>query len=171
MAATGHATAKQSEINPPVDSASHQDLLTMLNQKRANYGFKPLYPDADLDGLANLYLQTIIGRRSFMIEPLTFIGYPVLYQDIANAVGAEGYILRTHGLTLSFGIGTTQTFQTALDDDRNRPALMDNTMDLIGFASGIVGEGPEWLEEPPGGGVPVEITGYTIIVVITAGDF
>ncbi len=155
-----------------LQSASPPTDLGKLNSARNAHSAKSVEPSIALDQLAHIYLTELLERRT-----LTPSGYGstverILADDVALALGAEGYRYRYVGVVVAYGQSLNHALDVATGTVANGPALFEPAMDVAGIASGVIPAGDAWYAPPPGGfGRDIEMTGMTIVVIVTAGDF
>lgn len=163
------ATALAQTSSPPDTAMLHEQ----LNAQRTARGLRPVQAHAGLDGLAAALLAELVNARR--LAPMIGRTTPQaeLSQIVANAIGLpEGYDYRHVGLVVTYGVGIERTLNDAFEVQANEPVLYDNIMDLAGIASVEVPAGAPWYAPPVGGvGREVELTGYTLVVILLAGDF
>ncbi|MEZ4570745.1 MAG: hypothetical protein R2849_10555 [Thermomicrobiales bacterium] len=94
-------------------------------------------------------------------------------EDVAAAIGEDGYNYRYVGLVVSYGQNLDNAIGVALGTTANGPALFESAMSQAGIASAPIEEGAApWIAPPPGGvGRAIELTGLTVVVIVTAGEF
>jgi len=163
------ATALAQTSTPPDTGTLHDQ----LNAQRVARGLRPVEGHAGLDTLAGALLADLIDARRLAPEIGRTTSQAELAQLAANAIGLpEGYDYRHVGLVVTYGVGIERTLNDAFEVQANEPVLYDNIMDLAGIASVEIPAGAPWYAPPVGGvGREVELTGYTLVVILLAGDF
>lgn len=122
--------------------------------------------------LARRYLDEIIASRNLIPAIQTSDSATALYRDVATAIGEGGLAYRFNGLAVAYGPDLNNAVAAAVGDPANRPVLLEPVMDIAGFAFAEVPPGEPWLVPPPGGvGASIDLTGRTVVVFVTAGDF
>jgi hypothetical protein len=157
---------------PP--QASGAALHALFNAERAARGLPPATPDAGLDQLAQQHLDGILATRNLIPPAGREVSRQVeLARLVAEAIAAEdGWAYRHNGLVVSYGVGLERTMSDAFEVQANRTVLFDPILDVAGLAGAEIPAGAPWFAPPVGGsGPPVELTGYTLVVIILAGDF
>lgn len=161
------------QTSPPTSSSANS-LHDQFNAEREERGLAPLTHSAGLDALAWQQLHGILAERQ--LAPA--LGRDVTAQiKLAELVAAavqepDGWSYRHNGLVVSYGVGIERTLNDAFEVYANRTVLFDPIMDVVGIAIAEVPPGPPWLAPPVGGSGPdVELTGYSMVVIVLAGDF
>lgn len=143
----------------------------MLNDARRADSVRQLQHEPRLDELARQYLDAIIEKRDLTPPPAFDPSQRLLAEDIAARMGPDGHAWRHAGLLVAYGLGEGQAVGDALQAEAAWPGMLDRAMELAGLASAVVPPGDPWLVPPVGGeGPAVELTGYTVVVLITAGQ-
>jgi len=146
--------------------------LARINSARAARSVGPLESSSQLDGLAASYLADLLDRRELTPAGYGSVGDRILSEDVALAIGEGGYRYRYTGVVVAYGESVNNAMDVAVGTTSNRPALLEPAMSLAGVASGEIPAGEPWIAPPPGGeGREIELTGMTIVVIVTAGEF
>lgn len=147
--------------------------LARINSARAARSAGPLEANQQLDQLAAGYLNEVLASRSFTPSGYGTLDARVLSEDVAAAIGEDGYNYRYVGLVVSYGQNLDNAIGVALGTTANGPALFESAMSQAGIASAPIEEGAApWIAPPPGGvGRAIELTGLTVVVIVTAGEF
>lgn len=146
--------------------------LARINSARAARSAGPLEPNAQLDGLAASYLDDLLDRRELTPGGYGSIGERLLSEDVASAIGEGGYRYRYTGVAVAYGESVANAMEVAVGTTSNRPALYEPAMSQAGVASSEIPAGEPWFSPPPGGeGRDIELTGMTVVVIVTAGEF
>jgi hypothetical protein len=158
----------------PSGSDADADLHTLFNAERASRGLAPVAQDTGLDQLAQQQLEGILATRNLIPPAGRNVSRQVeLARLVAESITAEdGWAYRHNGLVVSYGVGIERTLNDVFEVQANRTVLFDPVLDVAGLASAEIPPGAPWLAPPVGGsGPPVELTGYTLVVIVMAGDF
>lgn len=146
--------------------------LSRINSARAGRAAGPLESNAQLDGLAAQYLADMLERRALTPAGYGDVGNRRLSEDVASAIGNGGYRYRYTGVVAAYGESVNNALDVAVGTIANRPALLEPAMSQAGIASGEIPAGEPWFAPPPGGfGRDIELTGMTVVVIVTAGEF
>lgn len=144
-----------------------------LNTARSQTGVKAVAPHQGLDRLARQYLDDIVQARDLAPDAAVSGNQRALADGVARSIGLdEGFAYRHTGLMVGYGLDREQAVLDVLEDPATHPAMLDGIMDLAGSASRTVPPGEPWLAPPVGGSGPaIDLTGYTLVVIVTAGDY
>lgn len=133
---------------------------------------EPVAANASLDELAGRYLAAILDNRDLTPPVHDPYNPRILSDDVSRALGEEGPSYRYVGMMVSYGPDVRQAMAAGLGAAANRPAMVDPVFEVAGIASAVIPEGSPWFAPPPGGsGRDLNLTGQTVVVVITAGRF
>jgi hypothetical protein len=145
--------------------------VNLLNGARAREEVQPLAPHEGLDRLAGRYLDEIMASRTLVPPGYGRLNARVLSEDVVAAIGEGGLRYRYTGVVVSYGNSLSNALQIATGTEANGPALLEPALDFAGIASATVPAGDPWFAPPPGGGLDIELTGQTVVVIVTAGDY
>ncbi len=146
--------------------------VNLLNGARVRAKVQPLARHEGLDRLAERYLDEIIASRTLVPPGYGRLDARVLSEDVVAAIGDDGPSYRYTGVVVSYGISLSNAIEIAVGTVANAPALLEPALDLVGIASAPIPAGEPWFAPPPGGsGLEIELTGMTLIVIVTAGQY
>lgn len=153
-------------------SPEAETAVNRVNVARQRFRGEPLTEHAALTGLAQRYLDEILASRELIPAIQTSDNATALYSDISTAIGEGGLAYRFNGLIVAYGADLNNALTAALATPANAPALLDPVMDIAGVAFAEVPAAEPWMVPPPGGrGEHLDLTGQTLIVIVTGGDF
>ena len=153
-------------------SESSAPALGRLNGARQSSGAERVESSAALDGLAARYLDDLLTRRSLIPAGYGAVGQRTLSDEVAGAIGADGYNYRYVGVAVAYGQSLNHAMDIALGTVANGPALFEPALTMVGLASAAIPAGAPWFAPPPGGfGREIEMTGMTLVVIVTAGPY
>lgn len=167
------AAGALAQAEPPA-SDSEAALHIQFNVERAERGLTPAIQDTGLDQLAQQQLAGILATRNLIPPAGRDVSRQVeLARLVADAITAQdGWAYRHNGLVVGYGVGIERTMNDVFEVQANRTVLFDPILDVAGLASAEIPPGAPWFAPPVGGsGPPVELTGYTLVVIVLAGDF
>ncbi|MFW6074188.1 MAG: hypothetical protein ACOC9Y_01240, partial [Chloroflexota bacterium] len=141
-----------------------------ITERRDGVQLDELQRDARLDAVASDYLEQLIDRRDF--SPLTDPGSTgELASNIASALGNGEDDEQIAGISIGYGPGFGAAVGHASGNASHSFALLDPDLDRFGAASTVVEGESEWLaESPDDSGVTIDLRGYTLLVIVTAGS-
>ena len=146
--------------------------LGKINNARSARSVSRLEPSQALDGLAANYLDDLLARRDLTPAGYGAFGERVLSDDVAAAIGDDGYRYRYVGVVVAYGQSVNHAMDIAVGTVANGPALFEPALGYAGVASGVISAGEPWFAPPPGGvGRQIEMTEMTMVVIVTAGAF
>lgn len=149
----------------PVESA--QPLLP-LGDARERLELPPLTADARLDALALRYAREAVAARCLCLA--TTSGGQPEDQLLADVIAALGAVEVRAGVVIGWDGSVERAVAAALGRPAQAGALLDAELSLVGVGSVVVPPGEPWLEPAPSGeGPPIELTGYQLVVIVTAG--
>ena len=156
--------------------ADDDHALNLLNSARTRAEVQPLTRHAGLDQLAGRYLDEILASRSLVPPGYGGPDARVLTEDVVAAIGEGGLSYRYTGVIVSYGPALANAVHVGAATEANGPALLEPALDFVGMASATIpapsGTDEPWYAPPPGGvGLDIELTGMTVVVLVTAGDF
>ncbi len=159
-------------IGASAQPAEGVDPANILNRARVNEGLEQVARHEGLDQLSARYLDEIMASRTLVPPGYGQLDGRVLTEDIVAAIGPDGFSYRYVGVVVAYGQDIIHAMQVANGTVANRPALFEPAMTLTGITSAVVPAGEPWFAPPPGGvGREIEMTGMTVVVIVTAGQF
>jgi hypothetical protein len=146
--------------------------LGQINAARRQVQAAPLARHEGLDRLAAQYLDDILVSRSLSPPGYGRLSQRILTEDVVAAIGEGGQNYRYTGVVVTYGASLPNAMQIAAGSEANQPALLEPALEFAGIASATIPAGEPWFAPPPGGfGLDVELTGQTVVVIVTAGAF
>jgi hypothetical protein len=145
--------------------------VNQLNGARARADVQPLARHEGLDRLAARYLDEIMASRTLVPAGYGRLNARVLSEDVVAAIGQDGPSYRYTGVVVGFGVNLPNAIHIAANTRANGPALLEPALSIVGIAAATVPAGDPWFAAPPGGGLDVELTGQTVVVIVTAGQY
>jgi hypothetical protein len=149
--------------------------VNQLNGARARVDAQPLARHEGLDRLAASYLDEIMASRALVPPGYGRLSARVLSEDVVTAIGQDGLSFRYTGVVVSYGVNLANAVYIAAGTKANGPALLEPALGFVGIAAATVGASPAsgdpWFAPPPGGGLDVELSGQTVVVIVTAGQY
>ena len=143
--------------------------LAPINALREDDELPPMTASAELDAVAARYLAAIIEARCVYPVVDGAAGADRFLDDVRVAIGGDAVVLDV-GLVAAYDRTAGGAITTAVLDPANGAAILGARLRLVGVATAVVeGEG-SWLAPPPGGvGPEIDLSGYTLVVIVTAG--
>lgn len=93
-----------------------------------------------------------------------------LLDDVRLALASDANVLDA-GLVVGYDLSASSALTTAALDPANAAAMLGERMQLVGYATAVVAAEGSWLAPPPGGAGPeIDLSGYALVAIVTAGD-
>lgn len=142
--------------------------LAPLQQARERRQLAPLTADPRLDAIARRYAQAAVDERCLCL-PSTSTARPEdqLLTDVVSALGVREV---SAGIVIDWNVAVERAVAASIGRPGLAGALLDPTLSLVGVGSVVIPAGAPWFEPPPSGeGPEIELTGYQLVVIVTAG--
>jgi hypothetical protein len=155
------AVAQDTQSPSPIDA---------INTSRVDRALAPLARDERLDTLAQTYLERILARRC-PCALLDELPESLLLRDVAAILWMQPDTIHHTGLIVSYDLSVDRAIGAALGRPTASAVLHDRRLTLAGIASTVIAPESSWLAPPVDGvGREIDLTGFTLVVVITAGE-
>ncbi len=143
--------------------------ISPINGLREDDELEPVAASAELDAVAERYLETMLDGRCLCPVEDGPAGSERLLADVRSAIGSDAEVIDA-GLVIGYDHPLEAAMRTAVFDPANGAAILGARMTLVGIATGVVEVGESWLAPPPGRvGPEIELGGYTLVVIVMAG--
>lgn len=143
--------------------------LAPINALREDDELPPMTASAELDAVAARYLAAMIEARCMCPAADGESGAERLLDDVRIAIGGDAVVLDA-GLVTAYDRTAGGAITTAVRNPANGAAILGARLSLAGVATAVVEAGGSWLAPPPGGvGPEIDLSGYTLVAIVTAG--
>lgn len=154
----------------PAGGQQTETELAPINALREDDELAPLTANAALNALAAQYLAGMVGARCLCPARGGDAGAATVLDDVRDALGSDSPVLDA-GLTVGYDQSAARAITTTAFDPANGSVILGAGMTQIGIATETIESGEGWLVPPPGGDGPaIDLSGYTVAVIVTSGS-
>lgn len=153
----------------PADGQGSDTTLAQINALREDDELGLVKSNAALDALAALHLEEMIAARCLCPAAGGIDDTEPLLADIATTLATDAALIDA-GLIVGYDHTAAGAITTTIHDPAHAAAILGMRMELVGVATGVIEPDDSWLALPPGGAGPeIDLSGYSVVVIIVAG--
>lgn len=153
------------------DTDASPDPLTPINLARDLREIAPVQLDSRLSALATTYAEAMLERRCTCLDVLGHVSDrpSTLTDDLRTALDLTTEDIHA-GMTVAWDTTASGGIVAATGRESTSGVLLAPDITVAGIGTAVVPAEASWLTRPlDGSGPPIDLTGYTIVVILTVG--